>query len=602
MYEPVDAFFVQWIQTMAGWKGSTSTGPLSGREGCLRSYGRPSAAPLFRGRSTWRRPWNVSSNAGVGEVKTDTTISKPAPYRPSVPTSPRPFHALQEECSLNKDILFRFRDRFQFPEETRARLPRKGEKSYAFAHREVYFYEAAFLCGLRFFVHPIIMELLHHLNIAPGQLMPNSWRIFISCMVIWTIIADGDMITLNELVHLYRLRESKEFGYYELVPWDRRSRLIADLPSSFRYWKSTYFFMSVKNRLELESRFMERVHVAIEYASTIEDFDDLVDPRTLARHCLGPEPSHFVLHAIRRKEKKMKTKFNQEFYARIKGKKNEPLSSISQHKLRLTDREKEKEKETTKKGSSTPTLDEGRVASPALSIEEISPHPKKRKTSDKGKGIISASVWADTETALAQANEIITPDEMKEISSVPSYEMVNRHVHKLVQVLEESMHITSQHLASEKKAVIATSKVGALEPEASGLRKDLVVVMDKSNSSKIKIKVLTEELESVKQLIKQKDELLVTAGQKMRNTVAKAICVFQTTDEYNAILFGWYFKGFELLRRYLIKHGSRTDLEKLDFEAVDKEIEADEAAQVAQAVVSTGEDLETGKDDDYVVP
>ena len=54
-------------------------------------------------------------------------------------------------------------------------------------------------------------------------------------MVIWTIIADGDMITLNELVHLYYLKESKGFGYYELVPWHRRSRLIADLPSSFRY-------------------------------------------------------------------------------------------------------------------------------------------------------------------------------------------------------------------------------------------------------------------------------------------------------------------------------------------------------------------------------
>ena len=89
------------------------------------------------------------------------------------------------------------------------------------------------MCGLRFSVHPFIMELLHHLNIALAQLMLNSWRIVISCMVIWTIIVDGDMIRLNEFVHLYRLKESKEFGYYELVPWDRRSRLIVDLPSSF---------------------------------------------------------------------------------------------------------------------------------------------------------------------------------------------------------------------------------------------------------------------------------------------------------------------------------------------------------------------------------
>ena len=55
--------------------------------------------------------------------------------------------------------------------------------------------------------------------------------------------------------------------------------------------------------LELESRFEERVQEAVRYASTIGDFDELVDCRTLARHYLGLEPSHYVLHAIRREEK-----------------------------------------------------------------------------------------------------------------------------------------------------------------------------------------------------------------------------------------------------------------------------------------------------------
>ena len=35
---------------------------------------------------------------------------------------------------------------------------------------------------------------------------------------------------------------------------------------------------------------------------------------------------------------------------------------------------------------------------------------------------------------MAPANEIVTSEELKEISSVPSHDMVNRHVHKLVQV------------------------------------------------------------------------------------------------------------------------------------------------------------------------
>ena len=71
------------------------------------------------------------------------------------------------------------------------------------------------------------------------------------------IIVDGDMITLNEFVYLYCLKESKEFRYYELVPWDKKSRLIIDLPSSFRYWKSKYFFVSGDGWETLSNNFWE---------------------------------------------------------------------------------------------------------------------------------------------------------------------------------------------------------------------------------------------------------------------------------------------------------------------------------------------------------
>ena len=56
---------------------------------------------------------------------------------------------------------------------------------------------------------------------------------------------------------------------------------------------------------------------------------------------------------------------------------------------------------------------------------------KKQKTGNKGKEKMGSSVWADAETAMDYANELLTLGEMKEISSVPSHEMVSRHVHKL---------------------------------------------------------------------------------------------------------------------------------------------------------------------------
>ena len=68
------------------------------------------------------------------------------------------------------------------------------------------------------------------------------------------------------------------------------------------------------------------------------------------------------------------------------------------------------------------------------------------------------------------------------------------------------------------------------------------------------------------------------AKEKIKTIAAKAVEAFQQTDEYNTVLFSWYFKGFELLRRYLVKHPAGMDLVSLDLEEVDKEMVANEAS------------------------
>ena len=100
------------------------------------------------------------------------------------------------------------------------------------------------MCGLRFLVHPFIMKLLGCFGIVPEQLMPNSWRIVVSYMGIWLAVTDRHIIIVDKIIYLYHLKESKEHDYYELVLWERRNRIIWDLPSSFRYWKSQFFFVS----------------------------------------------------------------------------------------------------------------------------------------------------------------------------------------------------------------------------------------------------------------------------------------------------------------------------------------------------------------------
>ena len=63
---------------------------------------------------------------------------------------------------------------------------------------------------------------------------------------------------------------------------------------------------AVKRLPKLKSRYKEWVEKAIKYVKTIEDFDNLVDPQTLAFYCLGPEPSAFVLCNLDIEEKKSK--------------------------------------------------------------------------------------------------------------------------------------------------------------------------------------------------------------------------------------------------------------------------------------------------------
>ena len=57
-------------------------------------------------------------------------------------------------------------------------------------------------------------------------------------------------------------------------------------------------FFVVKRRPKLKSKYQDYVEKEIEYAKTVESWDDLVDSRTFVFYCLGPDPSPYVLRII----------------------------------------------------------------------------------------------------------------------------------------------------------------------------------------------------------------------------------------------------------------------------------------------------------------
>ena len=96
-----------------------------------------------------------------------------------------------------------------------------------------------------------------------------------------------------------------------------------------------------------------------------------------------------------------------------------------------------------------------------------------------------------------------------------------------IQVLGESLHITSEYLASEAKVESARSHASSLEAENSKLKKELIAAMNDANLAKEKLRTLTDELRVEWELTKEKDEQLATAKERAKGLTAKAVEGFQ---------------------------------------------------------------------------
>ena len=146
-------------------------------------------------------------------------------------------------------------------------------------------------------------------------------------------------------------------------------------------------------------------------------------------------------------------------------------------------------------------------------------------------------------------------------------------------MLGESLHIASEYLTQKAKVASLASRMEVLEAKNSTLKKKLIESMHEVNTLKESSKTLADDLRAERQLTLEKDEQLLVARDKLKTIAARAIEGFQQIDEYNTMLFSWYFNGFELLRCYLVKHPSGVDLQGLDLEVVDQEMATDEATQ-----------------------
>ena len=133
----------------------------------------------------------------------------------------------------------------------------------------------------------------------------------------------------------------------------------------------------------------------------------------------------------------MTTKFNKDMYAKIRAKKDEPLSNIGKKTMRIIGRGSL----AVLIASITPIAsgaETTRTASPSTSIEELlTPASKRPRLSSKEKEKVdsrTSTIWSDERLAVDRAHGVITAKDLKVFTGVPSNTVASCHVHRLVQV------------------------------------------------------------------------------------------------------------------------------------------------------------------------
>ncbi|XP_050241950.1 uncharacterized protein LOC126690877 [Quercus robur] len=176
--------------------------------------------------------------------------------------------------------------------------------------------------------------------------------------------------------------------------------------------------------------------------------------------------------------------------------------------------------------------------------------------------------------SVGKAHEVISIEDLTPLTSKPSNKLMSSHIHRVMQVLGESLYLSRKYLDYKEKYVLAQSKVesvsfknASLAEQVTKLTADLVKAQDC-------LSVLEKDLKTEKTFCALKDKQLEAALGKIEEAQTQAMTNFKNSDEYDDKLCALYVEGFDLVR---FSHHLEIDLSTLDIEKFEIEIVADQA-------------------------
>lgn len=89
----------------------------------------------------------------------------------------------------------------------------------------------------------MVVDVLNHLEVAPGQLMPNAWKILLSCASAWPKVNEGAAMTVDEFFVCYKASGQQET--WVTLQTAAGKGLVVGLPSSIKGWRPRWFYVSI---------------------------------------------------------------------------------------------------------------------------------------------------------------------------------------------------------------------------------------------------------------------------------------------------------------------------------------------------------------------
>ncbi|KAL9422549.1 hypothetical protein AB3S75_034762 [Citrus x aurantiifolia] len=146
-------------------------------------------------------------------------------------------------CTTTFDELSDLRLRYSIPGEIPLRVPGKNDTPSRPPRGYVTLFLESFKYGLRCPLQPYFARILNGLNLAPGQLNPNGWRVLSGLFILWDRCCQSEP-TVDEVKHLYQLKSSpKDVGWYYFQSSTKSRKPITDLSTGGGgTWKRKFFF------------------------------------------------------------------------------------------------------------------------------------------------------------------------------------------------------------------------------------------------------------------------------------------------------------------------------------------------------------------------